>query len=64
MREGAFRTVAVMGFPFPQITTGDLDIAVVGQLLTTNLPLSDEFSPGTVNMAGFHLSFRCRSLRE
>jgi hypothetical protein len=30
-------------FPFPQIATGDLDIAFVGQLLTANLPLGDEF---------------------
>jgi hypothetical protein len=31
-------------FPFPQIATGDLDIAVVGQLPTANLPLGDELS--------------------
>jgi hypothetical protein len=64
MGDWHFARIAVMGFPFPQITTGDLDIAVVGQLLTANLPLNDEFSPGPVNMAGFNLSFRCRSLRE
>jgi len=31
------------GFAFPQIATGDLDIAVVSQLPPPNLPLGDEF---------------------
>jgi hypothetical protein len=35
-------------FPFPQIATGDLDIAVIGQLPTANLPLGDQFEPGSV----------------
>jgi hypothetical protein len=33
------------GLPFPQISARDFDVAVVGQLLTANLPLS-EFEPG------------------
>jgi hypothetical protein len=35
-----------LDFPFPQIATGDLDIAVLGQLPAANLPLSGEFEPG------------------
>jgi hypothetical protein len=35
--------------PFPKIATGDLDIAVLGQLPTANLPFGDEFEPGPVN---------------
>jgi hypothetical protein len=34
------------GFPFPQIAAGDLDIAVVGQLLAANLPLGDILNRG------------------
>ena len=45
------------GFAFAQITTGDLDIAVVGQLLTANLPLGDQFEAGTVEMVGFEAAF-------
>jgi hypothetical protein len=32
-------------FPFPQVTTGDFDIAVVGQLPPSKFALSDEFEP-------------------
>jgi hypothetical protein len=44
-------------FPFPQIATGDFDIAVVGQLPAANLPLGDEFEPGPVQVVGFEAAF-------
>jgi hypothetical protein len=37
-------------FMFPQITTGDLDIPIIGQLPAANLPLSDEVEPRPVNV--------------
>jgi hypothetical protein len=48
--------------PFPQIATGDLDVAVVGQLPPPNLPLSYEFEPSPVKMVGFEAAFRHRGL--
>jgi hypothetical protein len=42
----------------PQISAGDLDIAVVSQLAATDLPLGDEFEPGPVEMIGFEAAFR------
>jgi hypothetical protein len=45
-------------FPFPQIATGDLDIPVVGQPPTANLPLGDDFEPGPLKMIGFEAAFR------
>jgi hypothetical protein len=41
------------GTSFVEISAGDLDVAVVGQLPATNLPLDDEFEPGPVKMVGF-----------
>jgi hypothetical protein len=49
-------------FPVPQITTGDLDIAVVGQLPSTNLPFGDQFEPRPVKVVRFEAAFRRRSL--
>src|SRR5438105_3373820 len=46
----------------PQIATGDLDIAIVGQLSPPNLPLGDQFEPGPVKMVGFEAAFRRRCL--
>jgi hypothetical protein len=51
-------------FPFPQIATGDLYVAVIDQLPPPNLPLSDQFQPGAVQMVGFEAAFRRRGLRE
>jgi len=34
------------GFAFAQVATGNLDIAVIGQLPPPNLPLGNEFEPG------------------
>jgi hypothetical protein len=42
--------------------SGDLDIAVFGQLAATNLPFRDKFEPGPVKMIGFEASFRRRGL--
>jgi hypothetical protein len=44
--------------PFPQIATGDLDVAVVGQLPPPNVPFSDEFEPSPVKVIGFEAAFR------
>jgi hypothetical protein len=49
-------------FSFPQIATGDLNIAVVGQLPPPNLPLSDEFEPRPVKMVDFEAAFGRRGL--
>jgi hypothetical protein len=51
-------------FPFPQIATGDLDIAVVGQLPPPKFPLGDQFEPGPVKVVGFEAALRRRSLRK
>ena len=51
-------------FSFPQIATGDLDIAVVGQLPAANLSLGDEFEPGPVEVIGFEAAFRRWGLGE
>jgi len=40
-------------FSFPKIATGDLDIAIIGQLPVANLPLGDQFKPGPVKVVGF-----------
>ena len=47
---------------FPQIATGDLNIAVVGQLPSTNLPFGDQFEPRPVKVVRFEAAFRRRSL--
>ncbi len=51
-----------LGLSFPQIATGDLDILIVGQLPAANLPLSDEFEPGAVQVVGFEAPFRREGL--
>jgi hypothetical protein len=35
-----------------QIAAGDLDVAVVGQLPATNLPLGDQFEAGSMQVIG------------
>ena len=47
-----------LDFPFPQIATVDLDIAVVRQLPAANLPLGDDFEPCPVKVIGFEAPFR------
>src|SRR5438270_8858324 len=51
-----------LDFPVPQIATADLDIAVVGQLPSTNLPFGDQFEPRPVKVVRFEAAFRRRSL--
>jgi hypothetical protein len=51
-------------FPFTQIATGDLDIRIVGKLTAAQLPLGDEFEPGTVKVIGFEAAFRSWAFRE
>jgi hypothetical protein len=50
------------GCSLPQIATSDLDVAIVGQLPPSNLPLCDEFEAGPVKMVGFEASFGRRGL--
>jgi hypothetical protein len=47
-----------------QISTRDFDVAIVGQLPATDLPLGDEFEPGPVKMVGFEATLRRRGLVE
>jgi hypothetical protein len=51
-----------LDFAVPQIATGDLDIAVVGQLPSSNLPFGDQFEPRPVKVVRFEAAFRRRSL--
>jgi hypothetical protein len=51
------------GPPVPQIATGDLDIAIIGQLLAANLPLGNGFEPGPINVIAFEAAFRRWGLR-
>jgi hypothetical protein len=51
-----------LDFPFPQITACDLDIAVLGQLLAANLPLSNKFEPSSVDVVGFEAAFGRRGV--
>jgi hypothetical protein len=50
------------GIPFTEISAGDFDVAVLGQLPATDLPLRDEFEPGPMKIIGFQAPFRCRGL--
>jgi len=50
------------GFAFAQVATGNLDIAVIGQLPPPNLTLGDEFEPSPVEMVGFEAAFGRRWL--
>ena len=47
-----------LDFPFPQITTSDLDIPIIGQLPAAKFPLSDEFEPSPVKVKCFEAAFR------
>src|SRR6266404_6322910 len=49
-------------FTVAQIATGDLDIRILCKLAAANLPLGDEFEPGSVKMVGFEAAFRHRGL--
>ena len=53
-----------VGRPLSQITADDFDVAVVGQLPATNLPLGKEFEPGPAKVVGFDAPLGCRGLIE
>jgi hypothetical protein len=42
---------------FTQVATGDLDVAIVGQLPAANLSLGDKFEPSPVNVIAFDAPF-------
>jgi hypothetical protein len=50
--------------PPPEIATGDLDIAVVGQLSPPKFALGDQFEPGATQVVGFKAPFGCGPLSE
>ena len=54
----------LLNFAFPQIATGDLDVGVVRQLPSRNLPLGYEFEPGPMKVVGFKAACWCRGLWE
>ena len=56
--------VLLVGLPLPHIATSDLDVAIVGQLPPSNLPLCDEFEAGPVKVVGFEASFGRGGLRK
>jgi hypothetical protein len=47
-----------------EVTTRDLDIAILGQLPAAHLPLCDQFKSRPVQMVGFEATFRSRGLGE
>jgi hypothetical protein len=59
---GDSRSGDAPGLPVPAIASGDLDVAVVGQLPAANLPLGNEFEPGPVQVEPFEAPFRRGSL--
>ena len=48
--------------PFAEVAARDFDVAVVGQLTATNLPLCDPFQSSPMQMVGFEASFGRRRL--
>jgi hypothetical protein len=47
---------------FAQISTRNLDIAILGQLPATDLSLGDQFEPSSLQIIGFEAPFRGRRL--
>jgi len=45
-----------------EISAGDLDVAVLGQLSAANLAFRDEFEPGPINVIGFDAALRRRAV--
>jgi hypothetical protein len=52
------------GFAFSEISAGDLDVAVIGQLPVAQLAFGDQFEAGPLKMVAFKAPLRRRSLRE
>ena len=51
-------------FAFSEISAGDFDIAIVGQLPAAQLAFGYQFEPGSVEMIAFEAPLGCRALRE
>jgi hypothetical protein len=56
--------VASPDFPFSQIATGDLDVAIIGQLPAPNLAFRNHFEPRPMEVVGFEAAFSGRGLRK
>jgi hypothetical protein len=52
------------GFAFPQISAGDFDIAIIGQVPAAQLAFGNQFEAAPLKMVGFQASLRRRGLRE
>jgi len=52
------------GCSLPHIATSDLDVAIVGPLPPSNLPLGNEFEPDSMKVVGFETAFRRGGLRK
>jgi hypothetical protein len=50
--------------PLAQISTGDLNVGVLGQLPAAHLALGDQFEAGPMQIVGFQATLRCRGLVE
>jgi hypothetical protein len=51
-------------FTLSEISAGDFDVAVIGQLPLPNLALGDQFEPGPVEMISFEAALGCRGLGQ
>lgn len=49
---------------FAQISTCNFYVAFIGQLPASDLPLHDQFEPGSMEMIGFNAAFRRRHFRK
>jgi hypothetical protein len=49
---------------FPQVSAGDFDIAITGQLPAAQLAFGYQFEPGPLKMVSFEAPLRRRGLRE
>jgi hypothetical protein len=51
-------------FAFPEISPGNFDIAIVGQMPATHLAFGYQFESGPLKMVGFEAPLGCRALRQ
>jgi hypothetical protein len=51
-------------FAFPEISAGNFDIAIVGQMPAAQLAFGYQFEPGSVEMIAFEAPLGCRALRQ
>jgi hypothetical protein len=52
------------GSSFAKVPSGDLDVAIIGQLPPTQLPLNDHLEPGALEMECLHAPLGSRALIE